>query len=56
MPVNYASKYAAAVDEKFRVGSFTAPLVNRNYEWLGVKTVKVFSRSLATLKDRKSVV
>lgn len=54
MAVNYASKYASVVDERFRIGSFTAPLVNRNFDWLGVKTVKVFSRSLATLNDYKT--
>lgn len=54
MAVNYASKYAAVVDERFRIGSFTTPLINNNFEWLGVKTVKVFSRSLATLNDYKT--
>jgi hypothetical protein len=51
MAVNYASKYADAVDERFRLGSLTAALVNNNFDWLGVKTVKVFSRNLATLND-----
>jgi hypothetical protein len=51
MATNYAEKYASQVDERFRLGSLTAALVNNNFDWLGVKTVKVFSRNLATLND-----
>jgi hypothetical protein len=51
--VNYASKYAGVVDERFTLGSLTQSLVNNNFDWLGVKTVKVFSRNLATLNDYK---
>ena len=53
MPVNYAAKYVDVVDERFRLGSLTAALVNNNFDWLGVKTVKIFSRNLATLNERK---
>ncbi len=49
--VNYAAKYAQYVDERFRLNSLTAALINNNFDWIGVKTVKVFSRSLATLND-----
>lgn len=52
--VNYAEKYASVVDERFTLGSLTAALVNKNFEWLGVKTVKIFSRNLATLNDYKT--
>ena len=51
MAVNFAEKYANVVDERFRLGSLTTALVNNNFNWLGVKTVKVFSRNLATLND-----
>ena len=51
MAVNYASKYAGVVDERFRLGSLTSAIINNNFDWLGVKTVKVFSRDLATLND-----
>ena len=51
MAVNYATKYASHVDERFRLGSLTEALINNNFEWLGVKTVKIFSRNLATLND-----
>lgn len=29
-------------------------MINNNFDWLGVKTVKVFSRNLATLNDYKT--
>ena len=51
MAVNYATKYASQVDERFRLGSLTEAIINNNFEWLGVKTVKIFSRNLATLND-----
>lgn len=51
MAVNFAEKYANVVDERFKLGSLTTALVNNNFNWLGVKTVKVFSRNLATLND-----
>lgn len=51
MAVNYATKYADVVDERFKLGSFTAGIINNNFNWIGVKTVKVFSRNLATLND-----
>lgn len=51
MAVNYAEKYASVVDERFSLGCLTTPLINNNFDWLGVKTVKVFSRDLATLND-----
>jgi hypothetical protein len=53
MAVNYAEKYASVVDERFKLGSLTAGLFNNFFDWLGVKTVKVFSRDLATLNDYK---
>lgn len=49
--VNYATKYASVVDERFKLGSLTAALINNNFDWIGVRTVKVFSRNLATLND-----
>lgn len=52
--VNYATKYADVVDERFALGSLTAGIVNNNFDWVGVKTVKVFSRNLATLGDYKT--
>ena len=54
MAVNYAAKYANVVDERFKLGSLTSAIINNNFDWLGVKTVKVFSRDLATLNDYKT--
>ncbi|RKI36310.1 N4-gp56 family major capsid protein [bacterium D16-51] len=54
MAVNYASKYASVVDERFKLGSLTTGIINGNFEWIGVKTVNVFSRDLATLNDYKT--
>ena len=47
--LNYAAKYASVVDERFRLGTLTGGIVNNNFDWIGVSTVKVFSRDLATL-------
>lgn len=47
--LNYAQKYSSVVDERFKVGALTAGIVNNNYDFIGVSTVKVFSRDLATL-------
>ena len=47
--MNYAIKYAPQVDQRFTLGSLTAGIVNNNFDWIGVQTVVVFSRALATL-------
>lgn len=54
MAVNYASKYASVVDERFKLGSLTTGIINNNFDWIGVKTVNIFSRDLATLNDYKT--
>ena len=41
MAVNYATKYASAVDERFRLSALTTPAVNDSYDWTGAKTVQV---------------
>lgn len=51
MTMNYASKYATQVDEKFALGSLTAGIINHNYDWLGVETVNVFSIPTAAMHD-----
>lgn len=43
MAVNYAEKYSPNVDERFKLGSLTAGIVNNDYDWIGVSTVKVYS-------------
>ena len=49
--INYASKYATLVDERFSLGSLTGGLVNNNYDWLGVETVNVYSIPTSTMND-----
>lgn len=49
MALNYAEKYASVVDERFRLGALTAGITNQNFDWIGVSTVHVFKRDLATL-------
>lgn len=49
--INLASRYARQVDERFKLGAMTGGIVNQNYSFIGVNTVKVFSRDLATLND-----
>lgn len=51
MPINYAAKYASVVDTRFTQGSMTQGIINNNFDWIGVQTVKVFSRDLVTLGD-----
>lgn len=48
---NYASKYSSKVDERFVLGSLTEGIINRNYDWVGVNAVNVFSRDLVTLNN-----
>ena len=43
MGVNLATKYAKKVDERFKLKSLTESFVNRDYDWEGVKTIKVWS-------------
>mgnify|MGYP000837916745 CR=1 FL=1 len=41
MAINYASKYAQKIDEKFARESMTSAAVNNDYDFVGVKTVNV---------------
>lgn len=51
MAIEYASKYSPKVDEKFSQAAFTNGMVNSNYEWEGVSTVKVYGVGTAALGD-----
>lgn len=51
MAVNYAEKYSSKVDERFTLGSLTNGLVNGEYDWIGVSTVKVYSIPTVGLND-----
>lgn len=51
MSVNYASKYATQVDERFHTGALTNGLVNSEYDWIGVSTVNVYSIPTSAMND-----
>lgn len=51
MAVNYASKYAQKIDEKFARESMTSPAVNTDYDFVGVKTVNIYSVPAAEMND-----
>ncbi len=51
MAINYASKYAQKIDEKFAREAMTTPAVNNDYDFVGVKTVNVYSIPTASMND-----
>lgn len=51
MAINYAEKFSPIVDERFRLGPLTSGMVNMEYEWVGVETVKVFSIPTAAMNN-----
>ncbi len=51
MAVNYASKYADKIDERFTLGALTGGAVNQDYDWLGVETVNVYSVPTVAMND-----
>lgn len=51
MPVNLAAKYEKKVDERFKLKSVTEAAVNREYDWTGVDTIKVYSIPTVGMND-----
>lgn len=51
MAIEYASKYAQQVDERFTLGSLTNSIVNNEYDFIGVSTVKVYSIPTVAMND-----
>lgn len=51
MSINYAAKYSNIVDERFKSQSVTDIIGNTNYDWVGTKTVNVYSVPTATMND-----
>ena len=49
MAINLASKYSSKVDERFKLSSLTQSAVNQDYDWVGVKTVNVYSIDIVAL-------
>lgn len=51
MAINYAEKYSAVVDERFSLATVTNIAFNNDYDWIGVKTVNVYSLPTQPLVD-----
>lgn len=49
--VNLATKYSPIVDEKFFSESKSGLVTNQNYDWVGARTVKVYSVGTASMND-----
>ena len=51
MAINLAAKYDKKVVERFKLKSLTEAFINRDYDWTGVETVKVYSIPTVALND-----
>lgn len=51
MAIEYASKYAGKVDERFAIASLTNGAVNNDYDFIGTSAVKVYSVPTVALGD-----
>lgn len=51
MAVNFAEKYASKVDERFAQASLTDAIVNKDYDFVGVNAVNVYSIPTVALGD-----
>lgn len=51
MAINLAAKYEKKVDERFKLGSLTEALVNHDYNWEGVDTIKVYNIPTVALNN-----
>lgn len=51
MAINYASKYAKKIDERFSREALTDAAINNDYDFVGTKTVNVYSVPTAQMND-----
>lgn len=51
MAINLVTKFSPLVDEKFYAESKTSLVTNKDYEFVGAKTIKIFSVGTATMND-----
>lgn len=51
MAQNYADKYSPKVDERFKLGSLTDIAVNKDYDFVGVNAVNVYTINTVELGD-----
>lgn len=51
MAINYADKFAPKVDERFSAEALSTSAVNKDYDFVGVSTVKVYSVNTVEMND-----
>lgn len=51
MAVNLAAKFASKVDERFKLMSLTNAAVNKDYDWVGVQSIKIYSFPTVAMAD-----
>lgn len=51
MSIDYAAKYSQKVDERFALVSKTGVAINQDYDFVGAKTVHVYSVGVAGMND-----
>lgn len=49
--IDYAKQYSGVIDEKFKEGAKTDSLINKDFDFVGAKTVSVQTVSTATMND-----
>lgn len=51
MAIDLASKFSPVVDERFEVESKTSLITNKDYDFIGVKSIKIYSVGTAEMND-----
>ena len=51
MAINYTEKYASKIAERFHLGSLTDSACGHDYDFVGAKTIKVYSVDTVALND-----
>lgn len=51
MAINLASQYSKKVDERFKLKSLTNVAVNKDYDWVGVNSINVYSIPTVAMND-----
>ena len=51
MAINLATKFSPVVDEAFTVGSKASLVVNSDYDFIGARTIKIYSVDTAEMND-----
>ena len=51
--IDYAKQYSGIIDEKFKEGAKSDEFINKEFDFVGAKTVSVQTVSVATMNDYK---